>query len=178
MKKKLLFPVVAVAFALTVLPTLARERYDRHHRDQAEETTVETHNYADVDNTVVSVANTGLNAARGNEERGIVRTGNADTDAVVENGANDAWTEVETDEDVELDVDTHNHADVDNTVVSVANSGLNSASSNGEESYSRRTRGHHHSDDSEGVGVVETGNAFATARVANVVNTTTTKVTR
>jgi hypothetical protein len=140
-------------------------------------------NYAEVDNLGIAVANTGINSADCNTGIGTVTTGEADAETVIDNEININLTDVDIDlGDAEItasndttgansvnratatvvndvDVTNRNNADVDNIVVSVSNSGLNSADCN------------------TGGGTVDSGNANATTSVTNDVNINDTAIT-
>lgn len=176
MKKITIALVLVFAFALTMNAAFARYNRedsccgDRHnHSDECcPSVDVDNENHADVDNNVVTVANSGLNGTGGNDlvslqrsrwyhhetQSGLVETDTADALATVDTSAN--HTEIYADDPYRgsVDIDNNNRAYVDNCVITVANSGLNRASR----------------------GTVRAGEAISTASVTTVVNSTVIEV--
>lgn len=165
--------VFAAAFVLTMNVALAGRTQgccdDRRHSDDCcPSVDIDNEGHADVDNNVITVANSGLNGTGEDNlmsirnarwyhpqtQSGLVETDTADALATVDTSAN--HTEIYADDPYrgQVDIDNNNRAYVDNCVITVANSGLNRADR----------------------GTVRAGEAIATSQVATVVNSTVIEV--
>lgn len=139
MKKLIMIGVFVFAFALTMNVALA-----------SRDVTIGNENYARIDNSTVSVSNTGLNLQHG--RRGSIETGTADSMSISETAANETHIKSDIPEKKGLvSISNDNDACVYNDVTSISNSGLNLAG--------RR-------------GSIETGKAISTSNSITAVNKT------
>jgi hypothetical protein len=216
MMKKILVGLTALSLlALVAGPALAYG-----HRSSSD-INIENENDADIDNTVITIANTGDNTASGGNGGnggnvvgggeggnggdgvgGYIDTGNANADATVINVANTNYTRVKApcsrcSGEIEVENDD-NDADVDNKVVTKAETGDNTASEgdggNGGSVTQQQQSCHHRcgcqnppsqcpcpegGDGGNGEGgYILTGDADSSAKVITVVNTNITRVRR
>jgi hypothetical protein len=132
---------------------------------------ISSDNDADIDNDVTVGANTGRNDANRNRSRGVISTGHALADSLIQNQANSNDTRLDLNWRAggSVNVSSDNDADVDNDVQVNANTGDNDANKNGR--YFRRTR-------TMGVGNISTGDAQAVSTLTTMVNSNITRVNR
>lgn len=175
--KKLLIVSIVFAFVLTTSVAFGfQSHFPWHKNDSGLE--VKNDNHAYIDNDVFAVSNTGANDANYNKNLGVVITGDAGSEAIAETQANYNEVDIEDCDCLprkgELKIDNKNHANVDNTVVALSNTGFNDANNNGTTEL-KPTYSFHHgptngSSSSFGAGIVVTGNAGSSAGAFTLVN--------
>lgn len=184
MKKYIGLGVFALAFSVMVLPAFAEGHRGNRGNDELE---VKNYNRAYITNNVDSESNTGYNEANRNAGIGRITTGNAVADSLSNTTANENRTVIECTDCLmgidKMEVKNSNSIRVKNDVEADADTGNNEANSNKSVTvtYKKKScRGNYHRPskviETEGRGVIQTGNAQSVATAFTTVNSNITRI--
>lgn len=183
MKKYIGIGIFVLAFSVLTLPALANGYRSSRGSDDLE---IKNYNRASITNDVESESNTGDNQANRNAGIGRITTGNAVADSLSDTKANENRTVVECSRCLrgtdDIEIKNMNTVRVRSDVEAEADTGDNEANGNKSVTmtYKKKSYSRHHKPtrtvETEGRGVIDTGNAQSMATAFTMVNSNVTRI--